>query len=293
MNSNISSEQPLTSEVETELKPSFPVDFKCKYCDQHEFPFIPLDDWKLGLNLYYTLILPLEQWVKENKWNRQYANSVIGKCEYFPQIFDVNKYSSEMIMTREGIVEDGHSGLILYKITDGDPSTTNINYSKNNKDIASELKQSAVNEYLQNSMPDDNGEIPTKTLEECAQMADRLQVLSEDVDDTKEGPKKDTDIDGLAMVFGCEKDCRLYTYRSISYRYANKIEDAMPKNWDKNPFGQNLNLDNFKDMTSWLFYARKKTDASDPSTMQVIGWNNKSYCLFLTAPVKKETISPI
>jgi len=73
---------------------------------------------KKGLYLYETFIMPLEQWVSENKKHRQYANLKINECKYFPNMsFSPENMNIELISAKE-IGED--KTILFFKINNED-----------------------------------------------------------------------------------------------------------------------------------------------------------------------------
>ncbi len=96
-----------------DIEPSF----ICKYCNRNALIIPSLEDWKIGVSLYYTLIEPLEDYVKSKNENRQIANLKINECDNFPnKNINIETYKGELIDAIENIKDDYHIGSILYEI---------------------------------------------------------------------------------------------------------------------------------------------------------------------------------
>ena len=96
-----------------EIDPSF----ICKYCNKNALTIPSSEEWKMGVSLYYTLIEPLEEFVKSKNENRQVANAKINECDNFPnKNVNVDTFKGEIIDAIENIKDDYHMGSILYEI---------------------------------------------------------------------------------------------------------------------------------------------------------------------------------
>jgi hypothetical protein len=90
-------------------------DFICKYCQKNSLVIPDINIWKLGMQLYYTLVEPLEDYVFEKKGNRLAANSTITECEKFPKKdFDVMKFKGDVENVKEIQINGFHSGLVNF-----------------------------------------------------------------------------------------------------------------------------------------------------------------------------------
>ena len=92
-------------------------DFICKFCQSHDLILPSVEDWKMALFLYHTLIKPLETYVEKCENNRQRANVTLHTCTDFPsRTFDPSLYEGVIIEAHELCDEGSHVGIILYKI---------------------------------------------------------------------------------------------------------------------------------------------------------------------------------
>lgn len=90
-------------------------DFICKKCNRNELVIPDINIWKLGMQLYYTLVEPLENFVFEKRGNRYLANSNIIDCENFPKKdFDEMKFKCEVVDTKEIQINGYHSGIVHF-----------------------------------------------------------------------------------------------------------------------------------------------------------------------------------
>lgn len=90
-------------------------DFICKQCHRNELIISNQNIWKLGMQLYYTLVEPLENYVIEKKGNRLNANLEISECSTFPKKdFDVSLNPLEIIDAKEIQINGYHSGSLQF-----------------------------------------------------------------------------------------------------------------------------------------------------------------------------------
>ncbi len=90
----------------------------CSHCGNPDImEMYPLLDWNIALKLYYSLIEPLENFVKEHANNRQTANQFIDKCKHFPnKSFNIDDYDAKLNSGRAEVTTGFHNSIFIFDI---------------------------------------------------------------------------------------------------------------------------------------------------------------------------------
>ncbi len=172
----------------------------------------PILDWNLGLKIYYSLIQPFEEFVKEHAYNRQTATQFVDKCKTFPnKDFKIEEYDSKLTWAKVDTKSGVHNGIFMYDL----------------ECLVSKTKQPVLMSYC--------CKFPTK---------------------------------------------RVFTYNEYMFSYAKTLEEAQPAEWSDLPGASDVKEDG---LDNWLFYTKKGGfDGNDPSSYQIIGWNQEHFALYFT-----------
>jgi hypothetical protein len=105
-------------------------------------------------------------------------------------------------------------------------------------------------------------------------------------EDKEEGSMLFFEINGdkdnmLVMGYNYKTKDIVYTYKCITFRHGNKLEETMPVGWDKLKGSEHI-IGKYNDYDNWVFYSRLKPLERDNSKYQIIGWNRESFSLFFT-----------
>ncbi len=234
----------------------------CKYCNQKELQDVDLSLWKLTIMLYKRWIEPLERWVKENGEHRQLANREIPKCTYFPSPYpDPNLYECDLISATEAFVDESHAGYLFFKVEDKEEY-------KDDKE-AERLADEDIRQI------EENQELDEETKEQLKKVHYESRVRLNEAD-------KDTLV---AVQFQCSEQVPNLSYRGYTFKFGHTLEEVVPKEWFELYGTEYLMLDSdqVKQHTNWLAYKKVKQLERDTAIYQIIGWNETSYSLFITA----------
>jgi hypothetical protein len=79
---------------------------------------------------------------------------------------------------------------------------------------------------------------------------------------------------------------RVFTYNEYMFSYAKTLEEAQPAEWSDLPGASDVKEDG---LDNWLFYTKKGGfGGNDPSSYQIIGWNQEQFALYFTTQMTVE-----
>jgi len=233
----------------------------CKYCNKKEIEDLPFEDWKLAISLYKSYIEPLEKWVEMKKGDRQWANSTIEEHKDFPnRDYSIEDYTVKIIHGTEDIMNESHACSVLFKVTSTTDKEDEERYNKEHSELEEEVKKATEN-------------------------GDEEEIRNAMLASSKHKSSNELDKNLLAMTYECRYSfTRFFTYKGISFRYGNCLEDTLPKGVLDLKNGEIFKYnDSHKEYTNWIVYKRIISIETDPTIYQIMGWNDKDYSLFFTA----------
>jgi len=92
----------------------------------------------------------------------------------------------------------------------------------------------------------------------------------------------------ILMSYSCKFPTkRTFTYKEYTFSYATSLEEAKPGNgWSDLPGVSDIKEEG---LDNWLFYSKKDGfEGNDPSTYQIIGWNQEKFALYFTTQMNVE-----